>query len=879
MRTLRALFYRCKGLIGLGPNAADLDAELKSHIEMHYEDNLRSGMPPKEARRQAFLHLGGLESTRQAYWERTTIPFIETILQDLSFAVRQFARSPGFTWTAIGVFALGVAACLAVFAFVDSALVKPLPYQDPARLVAVFESAPIGPRYHISYDDFADFRRQNRVFSSIDMFEPDRFTLKRDTDLEQVPGARVSDGFFRTLGVTPILGRDFVQGEDQPSSPRTVLLSYITWQRRFGGSPSIVGQKITLDGTPSIVVGVLPSSFHFAPVEPAEFWATLHGDCTPGMGRICHRYYGVARLQDGTDLKDASANLSTIATQIAHAFPKSNRDRGVTILPLSQLVLGDVRPVLIALLAGSLLLLSIGLVNVSGLLLLRAETRKRETALRGALGASSGRLIRQFVVEGLLLAFVGTGFGACCGLCAVASLSRLVPTTLRASMPFLQATYISPHLMIAAGLILLIGGTVFSAVPSLRLFTSNMQRDLAEGGRSAARSSWRKVGSSLVMIELAVAMVLLIGASLLGKSFYRLTHVDLGITTDNLALLHVADMADKTEAQQIQLERTVLSRLSTIPGMSSVGISFRLAVGNGDGFAHYRVAGRAYPGEGDEANDRMASTGYFETLHAHLLRGRYFTENDGVKKPHVVVVNQTLARQFFPGEDPLGKHIVREYNPDELLEIIGVIADVKEGALDSEPTPAVYASFEQQPESDFFVTARSIQPARQLIPSMVAAIRSVSPEIIADQGDTMSERIGESQTASLHRSAAWIVSGFALLALVLGCIGLYGVISYSVSQRTREIGVRIALGCPRTSIYQLVLNEAGTLALFGITLGLVCSLLTTRLLRSMLFGVSPWDAASITSVAATLVAAALLASYLPARRAALMNPVEALRAD
>ena len=856
-----------------------LDQEIQDHLDIETRNNLDRGMDPVEARRAARLAFGNVALAKQEAYNVWHPVWLQQLLQDLRFATRQLSRSPGFTATATGVFALGVAASLAIFAFVDAALVKPLPYRDPSRLVALFESTPVGPRYHISYDDFIDFRKQNRVFTSVDVFEPDRFTLKGRAETEQITGARVSDGFLRTLGISPFLGRDFNSGEDQPNSVPTVMLSYGTWQRRFAANRSIVGQTITLDGNPNLVVGVLPPSFHFAPVEPAEFWATPHGDCRPGFGRDCHRYYGVARLKDGASITAASADLAFIAQQIAHAFPKSNRDRGTTVLPLSQLILGEVRPILIALLCGAFLLLTIGFVNVSSLLLLKAEARRREIAVRGALGASRARLARQFVVEGVLLAVCGASIGVLLGLGGLTLLSRLIPIPLRDSMPFLQATSLTPHVAIFAAAVMLLGGIVFSTVPAIRLFTSDMQRGLTEGGRTAAGRTWRKVGATLVVMEFAVAMVLLISAGLLEKSFYRLLHVNVGISSDNLALLHVAELGNTTEAQQIQLERAILSRIKALPGVTSVGTSYRLAVGSGDGYAHFRVAGRSYTSEGDEANDRMASVGYFETLHAQLLQGRYFTEGDGVSKPRVAVVNQTLAKVFFPGEDPLGKHIINEYDKANPLEVVGVIADIKEGPLDVQPSPAVYASFEQRPESDFFVTARSDQSALVLLPSMISAIHTINPGLVADQGDTMTARINQSQPVSLHRSAAWIISGFASLALLLGTIGLYGVVSYSVEQRTREIGVRVALGASRSTIYRLILYEAGALAVSGVALGALCSLMTTRFLRSMLFSVSPWDMESMAAVAVILVSSALLASYLPARKAASLDPVDALRSE
>ena len=447
-------------------------------------------------------------------------------------------------------------------------------------------------------------------------------------------------------------------------------------------------------------------------------------------------------------------------------------------------------------------------------------------------------------------------------------------------MPYLQQVHFNAHLALFAVAVSILGGALFSATAAIQLFLSDMQVGLMEGGRTAAGRSWRKVGAGLVVVELAIAMVLLTSAGLLGKSFYHLLHVDIGMSPSHLAVMHVLKPGDSTDAQSIALERNVLSRLAALPGATSVGISSRLAVGDGDGWAHYRVFGRPHLDDGEEAIERMASVGYFETLRTRLLRGRYFTEADDASKPRVVIINQTMAKRSFPGEDPIGKRVVSQYDKDHPYEIIGVVDDLREGPLDGvQPRAAVYSPFNQSPDQGFFVTLRSSQSEEAMLHPMVDAIHQIDAGLIADGEDTMTGRISNSQPAYLHRSAAWIVAGFAILALLLGMIGLYGVISYSVGQRTREIGVRMALGAQRASIYQLILKEAAGLATLGIGSGVICSLAVTRLLRSMLFGVSPWDMGALMSVAFVLVASALLASYIPAHKAASINPTEALRAE
>jgi predicted permease len=463
-------------------------------------------------------------------------------------------------------------------------------------------------------------------------------------------------------------------------------------------------------------------------------------------------------------------------------------------------------------------------------------------------------------------------------------LAGQVPPTLLENMPYLQNIHFHAHLSFFAAMVSVFGGALFSMGPALHLFLSDMQMGLMEGGRTSAGRGWRRLGANLVAVELSITVVLLVSAGLLTKSFYRLLHVDTGMAADHLALMHVSRLGPwDEEKRNIGLERQILFRMSALPGVSAVGVSAEPAVGSGEGFshrfAHFRVAGRPYVSEGNEAVDQIASVGYFETLRARLIQGRDFAEADDASKPREAVINRTMAEQDFPGEDAVGKRIINQYDPDHPIEVVGVVDDLKDGPLDMKPTAAVYSPFNQNSTNDFYVTLRTSQPERAMLPSMVKAAHEIDPGLIADGEETMTDRINNSQSAYLHRSAAWVVAGFAALALLLGTVGLYGVISYSVGQRTREIGVRMALGAQRSSVYRLILKEAAWLAAFGIAGGTLCSLIATGLLRSMLFGVSRWDVGTLLAVAFLLIASALLASYIPARRAASIQPTESLRAE
>ncbi len=627
------------------------------------------------------------------------------LVQDLRYALRQLRKSPGFACTAILILTLGMCASVSIFGFVDAALIKPLPYANPTRLVEVTESVAIIPRANLSYLDYLDWKKLNQVFSSMDVHDEADYLLRTPTGTDPVSGARVSDGFFRTLGVTPLLGRDFYSGEDLPAAPQTVILSYATWQERFGGRKNVIGEAVALSGIPYTIVGVLPRHFQFAPRGNAEFWTTLHPTDQCSLRRSCHDLTGVGRLKDGVSVAAALADMKTIARQLEMQYPDDNRDQGASVIPLSEAIIGDIRPMLLVLLSGAGLLLLIACVNVSSLLLVRTEGRKREIAVRGALGASRARLIRQFVTEGFVLVAAGSVLGLAAAHAAMQILSRLISKDRMASMPFLQGLQLNLHGLVFAAAISLLAVALFSLAPIARLPLTKLREGLTEGGRGYAGTVWRRFGANLVAVELAIAVVLLVGAGLLGKSFYRLLHVDIGFQADHLATLQVElpDTSYKKDEQQAAAGRQIVSRISSLPGVTSVGISDVLPVSFNGNTTWIRILDRPYNGEHNEVNQRDVSSAFFTTLQAKLLRGRFFTEADDASKPRVVMINETLAKRYFPGEDPIGKKIGDTgLSPKSITEIVGVVEDVKDGSLDSEIWPAVYYPFEPESRHFFF---------------------------------------------------------------------------------------------------------------------------------------------------------------------------------
>lgn len=808
------------------------------------------------------------------------------LAQDFRYALRQFQTNRVFAIVSILVLALGMCASIAIFSFVDAALLKPLPYGDPDRVLMVTESSAVLPRAWLSYYNYLDWKKLNQVFSSLDVYHVTGYLLSTPGNAELVNAVRVSDGFFRTLEVTPILGRDFRTGEDLPGAPQTVLLSYATWQKRFGARKEVLGESVTLNGVPYTIVGVLPATFQFSPQlsysvrGDAEFWTTLHANDYCGHHRGCHNLIGIGRLKKGITVETARANIKAIAAQLEIQYPSDNRGQTSFVEPLAQALVADIRPVLLALFGGAGLLLLIACLNVSTLLLVRSEGRKREIAVRGALGASRLRLLRQFMVDGVVLVTAAIGLGLLAAKAAMRVLVSLISKEMLAGMPYLSGLGLHLHVIAFAASISIVSLVLFTFVPVLRLPLSQIREDLAEGRRGYAGTLWRRFGANLVTIELAVAVVLLVGAGLLGKSFYHLLHVDPGFNPDHLATVTVFSGSSYfKDEQQIALARRIMDRVRSLPGIRSVGITNILPVGgNGDHTWWIRIVGRPYSGEHDEVNERSVSTEYFSTMQARLLRGRYFSENEDATKPRVVLINKGLARKYFPGEDPVGKQIGDlQLTPDSIAEIIGVVEDVKDGPLDSEVWPAVYHPFNQSPDDYFSVLARTSQNEQSVLPGLVAAIHQLDPGLATLDESTMADRIGNSPSAYFHRSSAWLVGGFAGMALLLGVIGLYGVIAYSVSRRTREIGVRMALGAQRRAVYELIMKEAVRLTAIGVVGGLIASVGAAVLIRGLLFGVQSWDIATLVSVSAVLSFFALLASYIPARRAAKVDPMAALR--
>ena len=846
----------------------ELSQSIQEHLEEKIADLMDRGMTREEAERTTRREFGNVTLIEQRGREVWQWSRLESILADLRFGLRQFRKAPGFAVTAILVVALGIAASVTIFTFVNAALLKPLPYQAPSRLVAVFGHTSTCPECSFSYPDYQDWKSGNTVFQSFEIWEPDAYLWRSSAGVESLRVGRVSGGFFQTLGVTPVLGRLFTAADNTPAAARAVVLPYGTWQRLFGGRADIVGQAITLNDNAYTVIGVLPRDFQFAP-RAAELWVTIHDLGVCETDRACRPFDGLARLKDGVAVSTALANAGTIASQLQKQYPQSNQGQGALVMPLSDSITGEIRPILLILLAGSVILLLIACVNIASLLLVRAEIRRREMAVRGALGASFARLTRQLVMEAALLVVLSVSFGLPTAWGAVELLAALIPERVLRGMPFFQTIGVDHRVLFFAAAVSLVSLAVCTVAPMSRLSITDLSAGLAKGARSSS-GVWRRFGSNLVVVELTLAIVLLAAAGLLGKSFYRILHVDLNFNPAHLATLEIdANTGYDTPARQLALSRGIVEAVSTVPGVQSAGIVGQLPVNCNCGAVPYRVLGRPWSGTQQVAGSSTVSADYIATLQARLFKGRFFTETDDTSHPAVVIINRTMAQQFFHGEDPIGQTIGdADLSPSSLHQVIGVVDDIRESALDDPLGPIVYFPVNQNPDNGFFLVVRTAQDPTTALPVLVEAIHRLDRGIGVRNEFTMIEHIHDSHASYLHSSAAWFVGGFAVCALLLGVIGLYGVIAYSVSQRTREIGVRMALGAQRSSIGRLILGEASYLVLLGLVFGIAASFFVGRFLRGLLFGVSSWDLSVLAGVSATLAAAALIAAWIPARRAA-----------
>jgi putative ABC transport system permease protein len=807
---------------------------------------------------------------------------MRTLLQDLRYGMRMLLKNPGFTLVAVVALALGVGANSAIFSVVNSLLLRPLPFEQPEGLVQVWETIPQRGRLEVpaSFPNFADWRDQSQAFEQTVAYSGWSFNLTGSAEPERIRSAIVSPAFFSTLGIKPILGRTLLPGEDQPGQDLSVVISRRLWQRRFNSDPAVVGQAVELNGKSFTVVGVVAGATDLPGLsDDTELWAPV----SQGFAlteRRAHYLNVIARLKPGVPLEQAQAEMNTIAAALSSQYPEANAGRGLRLVPLQEQVVGDVRPALLVLLAAVVFVLLIASTNVANMLLARAAGRQREIAVRTALGAGRWRLVRQLLTESLLLALAGGTLGLLLALWGVDLLVAFGPSDL----PRLKEVAVDGRVLAFTFAVSLLVGLVFGLVPALQSSRPELNETLKEGGRSATGGAGRRrVRSLLVVTEVTLSLVLLVGAGLLLKSFFRLRAVNPGFNPENVLTMQLDLTGPNYQkgSQVISFHGRLLERVKALPGVEAAATTSNVPVARDAGFARlaFAVEGQTPdPADPPVAFYNGVSPDYFRTMQIAVLRGRVFDERDVRGAQNVAIVNETLARRYLDGSDPVGRRVtLNGDNPKEedWATVVAVVRDTKPRELAGEPVAEMYMPYAQQPEPNMALMIRTAGS-----PDAVAA--AVRREVLAlDPGQPVySVRTLPavmSEAVATPRFRTFLLGVFAALALVLALVGIYGVMSYAVTQRTHEFGVRMALGAQGKDVLKLVVGHGMALALAGVLLGLVASFALTRVLAGLLYGVTPTDPLTFACVSLLLVAVALLACYVPARRAARVDPMVALR--
>jgi putative ABC transport system permease protein len=805
---------------------------------------------------------------------------MNSIIKDIRFALRGLGKHPGFTAIAVVTLALGIGGSTSIFTVVDAALLRGLPYKSPDRLYHVWENTPKKefPKREFSYPDYRDYQ-QNNVFEGLAAYTGGRVILSGYGDPESLNAPQASANFFSVLGVDPVLGRTFQAGEDSQGGPKVTILTYGLWQRRFGGDPKIIGKAITLNGESYSVIGVLPATFQFA-LRSADLWMPYQPTQNQLTRRFLHGTNLIGRLKSDKTVNDAQSELSLIASRIEQQHNDSHAGTTARVVPLQEEVVGNVRPILLVLLAAVGFVLLIACANVASLLLTRSLSRQKEVAIRSALGASRWRVIRQLLTESILLSLVGGAAGLLIAYWGVPALVAVLPQSQLNAMPFLKALSLNGGILTFSLALSLLTGLIFGLAPALQSSRLDLIEALKEGGRQTSIGAGHRLRSAMVVTEIALAVVLLVGAGLMMKSLLRLLQTNVGFKTENVLTMTVILPPSKytQPEQQINFNDQLRERVQSLPGVSGAGTVDILPVNSGNTTRFY-VDGDPVPAPGQEveANIRTVSDDYFKALGVPLLAGRTFDARDTQNGQSVVIIGKTVADRMFAGRDPVGRRLRYSSFQGNGDLIVGVVGDVKITGLDEAVKPVLYFPFRQSASIFANLVARTDSDPNALAGAIRNEIRNLEPDAAILNVRTMDDMIAQTPASFMRRFPALLISIFAGVALLLASIGIYGVVSYSVSQQTHYIGVRMALGARPSDILRMVLKHGLVLALLGVGIGVLAALGLMRLLSTLLYQVSTNDVAVFTTVTGALFAVALLACYLPARRATKVDPLVALR--
>jgi len=804
-------------------------------------------------------------------------------MQNIRYGVRMMGKAPGFTAIAVLTLALGIGANTAIFSVVYAALLRSLPYSQPSRLITLSERRHVEDQSWVSaYPDYVDWQRQSKTFESLAGFSGDGFVWRGAGEPQVLFGAQVTTNFFSTLGVKPMLGRDFVAGEDIASGPKVAILAYGFWRTHFNGDPHVVGRTIQLDANSVSIIGVLPREFEYAPIGNADVWVPMHISGDLATRRNLRWMPVVGRLKSGVSLEQARAEMNAINARLAAAYPQQNAAIRIVMVPLRERIVGQIQTLLLILFGAVGLVLLIACANVANLLMVRAAGRRREFAIRAALGASRGRLISQLLTESLMLAAAGGALGFLGAQWGTSLLVKAIPERLLASMPFLRDTQPNSVILVFLCGVALLTGILFGLAPALQMSHEKVGDALKEETRTSAGGVRTRLRDALVIAEIALSLVLLVGAGLMVKSLGTLLHRQTGFDTQNLMTFGVNLPATSypKDPDAIRFDKEFSYRVASLPGVAGIANTSVVPLSGGGNSIRFIIEGQSVAtGNENECDIRDISSNYFRVMKIPVVAGRAFDDStDSATAPKRVIVNQAWVKEYFHGENPIGKRIKFTFSPTQpYREIVGVVGNIADAQLDSPETPALFCPFAQDANSYINYIVRAAGNPASVLVAIRSALRGTDSQLFPIQPLTMDGIIAQSPSVFLRRYPSYLIGSFAGLALILATIGLYGLISYSVSQRTRELGIRIALGAQERDVMRLVMGQGARLAVIGVAVGIVAGLALTQLMRSLLFGVSAADPLTFAGVAILLTVVAVSACYIPARRAMRTDPIVALR--
>jgi putative ABC transport system permease protein len=843
--------------------------EMREHRAEMIEDLMAGGMSREQANAEARRRFGNTASLGERSRDEWGYTFLTNLSQDVRFAMRSMARRPPFAAVVVLPLALGIGANTAIFSIVHAALIRALPYGEPDRLVHLWEINPTREHggYEASYPDYLDWRTAQTCFERLGGYNESEVTVSGDQQVDRVTAATADADFFAVLGVRAAMGHTFEPRESQPGAPPVVILSYGYWQRRFHGDRGVVGRPITINLRPQTIVGVLPADFHFAPVGAADLWFPMSPGKDQRTSRFWHWVKVVARLRPGVSTAQAESELRAVGERIAHENGDNHKGSSIIMRPLREEITGDVRPALLVLGGAIAMVLLLACANVASLLLARAATRRREMALRGSLGAGRARLVQQLLTENLLLAVAGGALGVVFARWGIGVLTTALPMTMRDRMPFLNGLGVHWGMLAFTAAVSLGSGVLFGLVPALRLSKIDLHAALESGGRSTSGREHARLRNALLVAEVAISMVLLAGAGLMMKSTARLLEMSPGFAPRRLLTMEMAlpfrryDTAPKLTAIHARIVDAVAG-LRGVTGAATTSALPLTAVGN---TGTLQVVGRPETSERTTAYIRTIDTSYLRTMGLPLFAGRAFDERDKSGAPEVVVVNQRLARTVFLNEDAVSKQINFMWHKAPLT-IVGVVGDENTVSLDTEMRPVVYFPYDQVPKNGWGMVVRAVGTA-DLVSAIRRTMREIEPDAPVYNVRTMEQVISDAPSTVMRRYPAMLMGAFAAIALLMATIGTYGLVAYGVSQRSHEIGVRIALGARPRDILRLTMGQGVMLTIAGIGVGLVSAALLTRALEKLLFEVKPLDHVTFVIAPVVLLVVAVVASFVPARRA------------